>query len=229
MSEGSELRPSVTVHYAQTLDGRIATCRGHSQWISGDATLRLAHRLRAEHKAVMVGVGTILADNPRLTVRLVSGPSPRRIVVDSTLRLPLDANVLTDGEAPTLIATTARAAGERMKALRQLGAEVLVVEQDAAGHVSLADLLRRLVFFDVNSLLIEGGHSLITSALRGRLVDRLVVAIAPKIIGAGIEAIGDLNIQYLGDALTFARASFVPLGEDIVFDGEIAYEPGQGL
>ncbi len=102
-------RTSLTVHYAQTLDGRIATRTGHSQWISGQDSLRLAHQLRASHQAVMVGVGTVLADNPRLTVRNVPGPSPLRIVVDSTLRLPLDAAVLTDGAAPTLVATTPRA------------------------------------------------------------------------------------------------------------------------
>src|SRR5437868_3803386 len=92
-------RPYVTIHYAQTLDGRIATCTGSSQWISGDASLTLAHELRAVHQAVMVGVGTVLADNPRLTVRLVPGRSPVRIVADSTLRLPAEAHVLTDAAA----------------------------------------------------------------------------------------------------------------------------------
>src|ERR687886_2821367 len=124
-------RPRVTIHYAQTLDGRIATRTGQSQWISGEASLRLAHELRAAHQAVMVGVGTIFADNPRLTVRLVEGPSPRRIVVDSTLRLPLDAHVLTDGAADTILATTARAPESRLQALRERGAEVLVLKQDA--------------------------------------------------------------------------------------------------
>src|SRR5947209_20253835 len=102
-------RPAVTIHYAQTLDGRIAT-RTHSwQWISGDASLALAHRLRAEHDAVMVGLGTVVADDPRLTVRLVPGSSPLRVVADSALRLPDGCHVLTDRCAPTLIAVTDRA------------------------------------------------------------------------------------------------------------------------
>ncbi|MDQ3808823.1 MAG: dihydrofolate reductase family protein, partial [Chloroflexota bacterium] len=104
----------VTVHYAQSVDGRLATRTGDSQWIGGPASLRLAHQLRAEHADILVGVGTVLADNPRLTVRLVAGHSPRRVVVDSTLRLPLEAHVLTDGAAPTLIATTERALPERV-------------------------------------------------------------------------------------------------------------------
>lgn len=222
MADGSATRPRVTIHYAQTLDGRIATCTGNSQWISGDTSLRLAHELRAAHQAVMVGIGTALVDNPRLTVRLAPGRSPLRVVADSTLRLPLDSHLLSDGEADTLVATTPQAPRERIDAVRATGAEVLVTEQDADGRVDLGDLFARLSARGVDSLLIEGGGCLITSALQQRLVDRLVVCIAPKLIGAGIEAIGDLRILRLADALTFSRAGFTPLGEDIIFDGELS-------
>src|SRR5438132_13313869 len=119
--DGPAPLPAVTVHYAQTLDGRIATRTHSSQWISGDAALQLAHELRAAHEAVMVGVGTVVADNPRLTVRLVPGRSPLRIVADSALSLPPDASVLTDGAAKTLIATTERAPHERLAAPRPAG------------------------------------------------------------------------------------------------------------
>ena len=127
----------VTVHYAQSLDGRLATRTGDSQWIGGAASLRLAHQLRAEHAAVLVGVGTVLADNPRLTVRLVEGPSPRRIVVDSTLRMPLDCHLLTDGAAPTVVATTERASAARVAELRSGGVEVLTLSPDPRGRVDL--------------------------------------------------------------------------------------------
>src|SRR5712691_6072621 len=100
------LRATMTIHYAQTLDGRIATSTGQSQWISCEESLCLAHQLRATHDAVMVGVGTILNDDPRLTVRHVAGRSPCRIVVDSLLRVPPTATVLTDGAASTIVATT---------------------------------------------------------------------------------------------------------------------------
>ncbi|HZS94078.1 MAG TPA: RibD family protein [Chloroflexota bacterium] len=211
----------VTVHYAQSLDGRIATRTGHSRWISGDDTLRYAHELRAGHKAVMVGAGTVCHDDPRLTVRLAKGPNPLRVVVDSTLRLPLDAQLLTDGAAPTLIATTDRAARSRIDAIARPGVSVVVVGQDSSGHVSLPRLLSLLAARGITSVLIEGGAALITSALRDRIVDRLTVCIAPKIIGSGIEAVGDLAISRMDQALDFAESSFVCTGEDVVFDGRL--------
>jgi riboflavin-specific deaminase-like protein len=214
--------PRLTVHYAQTLDGRIATRTGQSQWISCDATLGLAHRLRAEHQAVMVGVGTVCADNPRLTVRLVSGSSPLRIVVDSTLRLPLDAHVLTDDATRTLVVTTDRAKEDRVRAVRRNGAEVLLVARDGMDRVDLPDLLSHLRARGIRSILLEGGSALITSALQHQLVDRLVVCIAPKLIGSGIDAVGNLGILHVSDALQFAESSFTTLGEDMIFDGQVA-------
>lgn len=216
-------RPKVTVHYAQTLDGRIATRTGHSQWVSGPASLRLAHQLRAEHDAVMVGRGTVVADNPRLTVRLVPGRSPARVVVDSAVRIPPDAHVLTDAAAPTIIATTTRAPRDRIEGLRRQGIEVLLVGENGAGGVDLQDVMRRLPDLGIRSVLIEGGSELITAALRARLVDRLTVCIAPKLVGSGIDAVGDLQIHDMGSALTFRRSSFTTLDGDVIFDGEIEW------
>ena len=224
MNSNGRVCPRVTIHYAQTLDGRIATRTGHSQWISCDASLTLAHELRAAHDAVLVGVDTAVADNPRLTVRLAPGQSPQRIVVDSTLRIPLDLNLCTDNAAPTLIATTDRAPAERIEAVRGRGATVIVVEQDAIGRVDLADLFGRLVGLGVRSVMIEGGGAVITSALRARLVDRLVVSIAPKVVGDGIAAVNDLNILRMGDALTFTQTRFERLGDDIIFEGRLLSE-----
>lgn len=222
MVTGRLSRPVVTVHYAQTLDGRIATRTGESQWIGGEPSLRLAHRLRAEHDAVMVGTGTVLADNPRLTVRLVDGPSPLRVIVDSALRLPLDCNVLCDGAAPTLVATTSRAPEERMAAVLSRGAELLVVSADDEGRVDLRELLGELSSRGVATVLLEGGRQLITTALRARLVDRLVVCISPMVMGTGIEAVGDLGIDCLSETLTFANTSFDRLGDDLIFEGLVA-------
>jgi 3,4-dihydroxy 2-butanone 4-phosphate synthase/GTP cyclohydrolase II len=215
-------RPLVTVHYAQTLDGRLATRTGDSQWISGEPSLRLAHGLRASHEAVAVGIGTVLADDPRLTVRLVPGRSPLRVVVDAGLRIPLEAQLLTDGAAPTLVATTDRSGATRRRAVEATGAEVVVLSQTADGRVELGALLDELGARGVASLLVEGGAALITAMLRGQHVRRLVVSIAPMVLGDGIDAVGDLDIRRLRDALTFRTARFSQVGPDVVFDGELA-------
>lgn len=188
--------------------------------------MKLAHRLRAEHDAVMVGVGTVLADNPHLTVRLAPGQSPLRIVVDSTLRMPMASHVLVDGDARTLVATTPRAPDDRVAEVRHSGAEVVIVRHDASGHVDLPELMRQLRLRGVGSVLLEGGRQLITSAFRGRLVDRLVVCISPKLMGAGIEAVGDLGIDHLCDALIFEDSLFLHLEGDIIFDGRLAARDG---
>lgn len=226
-SEPTAPRPVVTVHFAQSLDGRIATRTGDSQWVSGSQSLRLAHQLRASHDAVMVGIGTALIDNPRLTVRLARGRSPRRIVVDSTLRIPLDARVLAEGADQTILATTTRAAPERIRAVEERGATVLFAARNPRGQVDLSDLLARLAARDIGSILVEGGRGLITAMLQDALVSRLVICIAPKVIGAGIEAIGDLDVRRLADALTFSRYHFSLLGEDMIFDGQLATSPSR--
>lgn len=214
-------RPPVTIHYAQTLDGRLATRTGDSQWISAEPSTRFAHGLRASHAAVMVGSGTVIADDPRLTTRLVQGASPVRIVVDSTLRLPPSAKVVTDGAAPTILATTDRATHERRRAFATSGADVLVLPATPDGRVDLGALLDQLGRRGLDSVLVEGGAGLITALLREHRVRRLVVAIAPMIVGAGIEAVGDLDIARLRDALAFRRASFSQVGPDVIFDGEL--------
>jgi GTP cyclohydrolase II len=214
-------RPPVTIHYAQTLDGRLATRTGDSQWISAEPSTRFAHGLRASHAAVMIGAGTVIADDPRLTTRLVRGASPVRIVVDSTLRLSPSAKVVTDGAAPTILATTARATHERQRAFADSGADVLVLPATPDGRVDLGALLDELGRRRLDSVLVEGGAGLITALLREHRVRRLVVSIAPMIVGSGIEAVGDLDIVRLRDALVFRRASFSQVGPDVIFDGEL--------
>ena len=220
--------PFVTVKYAQSLDGRIATATGDSQWISSPSSLRLAHRLRREHDAILVGIGTVLEDDPQLTVRLVAGRDPLRVIVDSSLRIPLTARVLkSEAARRTLIATTEAADGNRAREIKALGAEVLTAPSDAnQPSVSLQALLRELKQRGIASVLVEGGAGIITSLLGARLVDRMVVVIAPKIIGRGIEAIGALGIESLSQALTFSDFKTRRLGPDIVFDGRLSEGDG---
>jgi GTP cyclohydrolase II len=214
-------RPPVTIHYAQTLDGRLATRTGDSQWISAEPSTTFAHELRASHSAVMVGAGTVMADDPRLTTRLVQGPSPVRIVVDSTLRLSQSANVVTDGAAPTILATTDRATRQRWRAFASSTVDVAVLPATPDGRVDLGALLDELGRRGLDSVLVEGGAGLITAMLREHRVRRLIVSIAPMIVGAGIEAVGDLDIVRLRDAIAFRRASFSQVGPDVIFDGEL--------
>jgi len=217
-------RPSVTISYAQTLDGRLAAANGSSQWISGPAALHFTHALRAAHDAIMVGVGTVVQDNPRLTVRLVEGRDPLRVVVDSRLRIPLDAAVLANGAARgTLLATTARADEERVAAISAIGADVVMLPATPSGHVELAALLDHLASQGVASVMAEGGAGIITSLLRERLADRLAVTVAPKILGRGIDAIGDLGIASLAAALQLHDVTTTAYGVDLVIDGQIVY------
>jgi diaminohydroxyphosphoribosylaminopyrimidine deaminase/5-amino-6-(5-phosphoribosylamino)uracil reductase len=219
-------RPTVTVSYAQTLDGRLATASGSSRWISSPESLRFTHAMRSEHDAIMVGAGTACKDDPRLTVRLVAGEDPLRVVVDSTLRTPLTAAVLANGAAKsTVLAVTARAPADRCDEACSLGATVLRLPTDVVGRVDLNALLVELHALGVGSVMVEGGAALITSFLCNRLVDRLSVCVAPKILGSGIEAVGDLGICDLTDSLILTDTSIVPSGVDIVLDSRIEY-PG---
>jgi len=217
-------RPAVTVSYAQTLDGRLATADGSSQWISSPESLRFAHILRAKHEAIMVGAGTACRDDPRLTVRPVPGKDPIRVVVDSTLRTPLTAAVLAHGAAAgTVLAVTERAPTDRCAEATHLGATVLRLPVETEGRVDLKALLSELYASGVRSVLVEGGAALITSLLCNRLVDRLAVCVAPKILGSGIEAVGDLGICELNDSLALVDTSIIPYGVDVVFDSRVEY------
>jgi riboflavin-specific deaminase-like protein len=213
-------RPTITIKIAQTLDGRIATRTGQSQWITGEPARALAHELRATHDAVLVGIGTVLHDDPRLTVRLVDGPDPLRVVADTTLRIPLECTLLTEQPERTIVVAAEDAPPERVEAVRKLGARVVFGRRDG-DRLDLADLLGRLHELGIRSLMVEGGSGIVTSLLRAGLVDRLVVCIAPKVLGAGLDAVGDLGILDLGQALTFSETTIRQLGPDILFDGRV--------
>jgi len=215
--------PFVTVKYAQTLDGRIATSTGQSQWISSPASLKFAHQLRALHDAVLVGIGTVFKDNPELTVRRVKGRNPLRIVVDSNLAISPEANVLRNlAQAPTMIVTVKNAADPRFQKLVRTGAEVITVDADEQKRVSLKKLFRLLAARNISSVLIEGGAQMVTTALKEDLVDRLVTIIAPKIIGKGIEAIGDLHIRDLEEAKMLSVRSLIKKGADVIMDSRLS-------
>lgn len=214
--------PFVTLKFAQTLDGRIATASGHSQWISSPSSRRFAHRLRSIHDAILVGVGTVMADDPELTVRLTPGRNPVRIIVDSHLRIPLHSNVLKhQGTAKTIIATTRGAGLEKRTLLKDMGIGVVLIDEDSRRRIDMSSLLAELGKTEISSVLIEGGTEVITTILREQLADRAVIIIAPKIAGKGREAVGDLGIEKMNDALGFTYEKVLWKGGDLVIDGRI--------
>ena len=214
--------PFVTLKFAQTLDGRIATITGHSRWISSPASLKFAHALRAIHDGILVGSGTILQDDPELTVRLVKGRHPVRIVIDSQLRLSPQAKVLQDQDkARTIIATTHTASRKKLAAVGNMGIETIVVDRDPQKRVDMGKLLIELGKRNISSVLVEGGATVITSILKERLADRMVVVIAPRIVGKGIEAVGDLGIRVMGDAMKLSIRRVSRKGSDLILDGQI--------
>lgn len=211
--------PFVTVKFAQTLDGRIATATGHSRWVSSGPSLKYAHRLRSLHDAILVGAGTVRTDDPDLRVRLVRGRNPLRVVLDSSLSLSPEAGVFRNlEEAETVVFATDRCDREIMKRFRDRGIEVAVVPAGKDGRVDLSAVLRALAGRGVSSLLVEGGSAVITSFVREGLADRFVAIVASKLAGRGIETVGDLGILAMDEAFPLRFLSIRRSGEDVVLD-----------
>jgi GTP cyclohydrolase II len=217
--QGSATKPYVVVKYAQTLDGKIATSNGDARWISGEEERRVSHALRASCDAILVGIGTILSDDPQLTVRMVPGASPIRVVLDSTLRIPDAAHVLTD-DAATIVVTTAASSAARRAALRRRGFAVAVVPAGPHGidPVAALDLLRGT---GIESLVVEGGARVITSFLARGLADRLIVGIAPRVLGSGTDAVGDLGVTEVSRSLRIEDGSVHLAGHDVLIAGDV--------
>lgn len=210
-------RTAVTLSYAQTLDGSIAQQAGRPLVISGAEAWRMTHQLRAEHDGLLVGLGTVLADDPSLTVRLVEGANPRPIILDSQLRLPLTAK-LWQSTRPPLVATTATAPITAQKALEAAGATVLRLPAEADGRVSLPHLLAELPSHGVQMLMVEGGGQVIHSFLAAQLADWLVLTVGMQLVG-GLAAVGR-PLPHLPRLLGAHQRHF---GEDLVLWGKVGY------
>jgi diaminohydroxyphosphoribosylaminopyrimidine deaminase/5-amino-6-(5-phosphoribosylamino)uracil reductase len=218
-------RPHVTLKAAMTLDGRIAASDGESRWITGESARLEAHRLRFAADAVLVGIGTVLADDPRLTVRHPELPAkePLRVVVDSRLRMPPGARVLRGARAErTVVACVGPAPAGPAAALRAAGARVL--ELPAVGErVALDALLARLRELDVLAVLVEGGGELAGALAEAGLVDRVAFFVAPRLLG-GRDAPGPLGGRGrpLKDALALAHVVTRRLGDDLLVEADVA-------
>lgn len=209
-------RPQVSLCFAQSLDGCLTVQRGQPTQLSGAEASRLTHELRAAHDAILVGVGTVIADNPQLTVRLVEGRNPQPVILDSRLRTPLQASLLQRAAQPVWIATTPAADPERRTALERLGAQLLVLPPDGEGRVSLPALLAALAEARVRSLMVEGGAQVITSFLAQKLVDRVSITVSPVILG-GLPAVEPC----LAGPSRLQEIKIERLGEDVVISGRL--------
>ncbi len=212
------MRPRVTLAYAQSADGRIATKTGDSQWISGSETLTLAHELRNEHDGILAGIGTVIADNPQLTCRIEGGSNPHRIILDSRLRTPVDSHIVQQASnVPTTVVCGREAPAQTEQRFRDSGVSVMRVDSDDTG-LDLHEILRQLGEMSIESLMIEGGSGVMTSFLRERLVDRVILVSAPLFIGEGTNAIGDLGTTMLAKAIRGRTQSVRQAGDDIVWE-----------
>jgi len=222
--------PLVTLKAAISLDGKMATKSGDSRWISSEVSRAYVHRLRSTVDAVMVGIGTVLKDDPLLNVRLPGVKNvnhPLRVIVDSRLRIPLRSQVVkTAKKYRTLVATTRSASISRIERLKKAGLEVIIVKSDASGRVDLRALMSELGRREILSILLEGGATLNASALREKVADRILIFMAPKIIG-GEEApgmIGGDGAARIRDAAPLKRLKIKRIGPDIRIEGVLSQE-----
>jgi diaminohydroxyphosphoribosylaminopyrimidine deaminase/5-amino-6-(5-phosphoribosylamino)uracil reductase len=223
--------PFVTLKSAMSLDGKIAAHTGHSQWITGPSSRERVQQLRDCYDAILVGIGTVLADNPRLTTRLsYEGKNPIRIIIDSMARTPLDANIITDGLAPTIIAVTHKAPQEKINSLRACGAEVLIIETKQSG-IDLRQLFKFLGRRDITSILIEGGASINASVLEENLVDKIYWFIAPKIIGgkSALGPVGGQGVHDVNHAHSFEDMNIETVGQDILISAYMRNREGRDV
>lgn len=213
-------RPFVTVAYAQSLDGSITTRRGEALAISGSGAIQITHQLRSLHDGILVGIETVLTDDPQLTVREWEGPNPQPVVLDSGLRMPPDARLCRHPDKRCWVLTVCPVSGEQ-----NIRAEVLTVEKAEQPRVPLKPALKLLRDKGIRSLMVEGGATVITAFLRARLVDAMIVTIAPKVVG-GYSAVSDLGINSIDCFPVMDPIFSGTIGKDVIvwggmrFDGE---------
>ena len=211
-------RPYITVKFAETLDGKIAAKDGSSRWISSILGRKFAHRLRAENDAVLVGIGTVLRDDPSLTVRLARGRNPIRVIVDASLRIPYSSKIVKEANrAKTIIFAAKKAPAQKIKKLQKKGIEVLILKKGKESALHMAEVISELYGKGVKKILVEGGKGVITSFLKERLADEIIAVISPKILGEGRESVGDLCISNIKKALKLKLKNAGRLGEDLIY------------
>ena len=215
-------RPFVVLKAGMSLDGKIATESGESKWITSEFSRAHSHELRGQLDAIMVGIGTVLADNPSLNVRHGKYKNnPIRIITDSKLRIPLDAKVLNgDFDSIAILATTENCDKNKLEKLKEMKNVEVLICKDKDSRVDLIDLMEKLKDYDISSILLEGGRTLNAEMLKNNLVDKFYFFIAPILLGSkGLSAIGDLDIKDLKDSIKIKDMNCEKLFDDIIVTG----------
>ncbi|MGB3211756.1 MAG: RibD family protein [Desulforhopalus sp.] len=207
-------RPLVTVSYAQSVDGSIATSNREPLQLSSRQSMVLTHRIRRACDAIVIGINTLIADNPLLTVRLVDGASPQPIVLDSNLRIPMQAHLLDRTDHHCWLACSDKNSRERVRAVESRGADVIRCHPDHLGRVNLPALLHLLGERGIRSIMVEGGGQVITSFIEARLVDQMIITIAPRLVG-GLPVLHRPVVEN-GARLHLDSVSYLPCGPDII-------------
>ena len=216
-------KPFIVLKAAMTLDGKIATATGQSKWITNETSRAYGYKLRDIYDGIMVGINTVIEDNPMLTARVDGGKNPIRIVVDSSLKIDINANVVQDKSAKTIIATTDKANKDKILKLQAQDVDVIVVDKDENDKVDIEKLLDILGQQNICSILVEGGATLSGSFVAKKLVDKVYFFIAPKNIGGKeaktpVAGTGILNLQ---EALALKDIQIEKLEEDVLIIGRV--------
>ena len=210
-------RPFTILKVAMSVDGRIATSSGDSKYITSKEARAHVHHLRTEVDAVMVGLNTVLRDNPELTPRLAKGKDPIKIVVDSKLNIPKKSNLMKDPHK-LIVATSSKASKKNINRLEQKGIRVIVTKSKD-GMVDLKELMKELGKSEIMTVMIEGGAQVNSSAIKEGVVDKVLIFTAPKIIGNGKGAIGNLGIKKISNAINIKNPVMKRIGKDLLIEG----------
>ena len=210
--------PYISLKAAQTLDGKIADVSGDSKWISSLSSRKYVHQLRSKYDAVLVGTNTVIRDNPSLTVRLSEGRNPKRVIIDSELKLKADRKIFKNNKDKNLILVTSKNNVDRRRKLKKLYAldvDIIFAKQEQEGSIDLLNVFKELGKRGINSVLVEGGSTIFTSLIKKKLFDDILLFISPKILGAGLSVVGDMKIKSISKSVKVKVERVETFGDDI--------------
>lgn len=214
----TEKKPYIAIKSAVSLDGKIALNNGKSKWITNSKSREKVQQLRNEYQAVMTGVSTVLKDDPRLTCRLKNGKNPIKIIIDSTLKIPLDAKLFKEGQV--IIATTKNANKKKINFLKNKKIDI-IISKDKNKQVDLNDLIKKLIKKEISNILVEAGPNLVTNLIKNNLADKFYFFIGSKILGSNMSAISDLNFNSMEEIIKLKDINIEIFDKDVMIEGEI--------